>query len=279
MVNLTLARGLRSRTLDEYRNMAERFDSVLHEVLASARGAKWTAKRAKALLGLLSSRVSKRSFFTTIGESKTCSDVHHFAPRVEGECLFIDCVHVEVHSRHLPRRASVSVAMQLSPHAVERMFQRLRTVDAEEAQHELRTSLLFALPLRVAAKMLALKQVPVPTSHGVFLCNGHDKNPLFARTWLRDNEPDRGTRNISKRWERVVAALRKVEADIRACSEGAAILHLAASGSVEAMGIVVPALLKALEPFPWLGDDYVPGEDEQGATFDLARAQAVAAGD
>lgn len=278
MVNTTLARGLRSRSLEEYRRLSERCAEVIRGVLLEAYRGKWTAKRAKAMLATLDGRVSKRAFFSTIAEGNAVSYAHHFVPRVEGDLLYIDCLVFEIHNRHRPDSPFVAIGLQLSPHAVERVFQRLRTVEVEDLQKELRTSVLFALPLRMTAAEMGLRQVPVPTENGTFLCDGNGTAPLFARTWLRDNEPDRGTVNTSRRWAEVVRALRNVETGFLAGVPDADwLLRMAAHGENSALDVVMPRLQEALAPFKWLMEPHVGHpDDERTINYELARAQAQA---
>ena len=191
----------------------------------------------------------------------------------------LDIVRIEVPSRHKPLPPRAVVAMQLAPHAVERLFQRLRTVEAEEVREELRTGLFLALPLRVAAETLGLKQVPVPTEHGLLLCDGNGRNPLMARTWLRNNEPGRGAQTISLRWARVAAVIRGVATAFEAQNpdEDGVRMPMAAIGFAELIEELVPLLVSALEPFPWLKDPYVAADDDPNEVWGQARAQQAGA--
>jgi hypothetical protein len=278
VVNLSLARGLRSVALDEYRKMAERYDLAASEAMTGAvLSSKWTAKTAKALAKVLAERCSRRAFTTMVTHDGVTTTISHFAPRVDGERLLVDLVRYGVHPRHRPSDPTSMIAVELAPHAVERLFLRLRTMDTQAVQSELRTALFVALPLRMAAESMGLKQVPVPTRHGTLLCDGNGQAPLLARTWLRDNQPSLGTQTMAPRWERVSRAIADAVAAFGAPhgAHAPARLMLAAVGYLPVLDELVPRLTEALRPFPWLAQPYVAGRDESDDTWDRARAQAA----
>ena len=83
---------------------------------------------------------------------------------------------------------------RISHHAIERMYQRLRTNDHAVVLAELRSALGWTRSLRNAAMLsrraIALHQLPVPTEHGALRCIvDPDRLEIEARTFTV-NRPD-----------------------------------------------------------------------------------------
>lgn len=262
------------RSFTTFEEMAVKYRQVLFEALSPTSHGKWTGKRANALVKAME-RVSKQTFMTfnvMLKENKP-AQIAMFVPAVEHSMVVIKLVQVNVTSRQPPMSATGLRVLKLYPHAVERLYKRMRTVDVKVLQDELRTSLLLALPLAYTAELLGLKQMPLPTRFGAFLCDVEGKS-LVARTWVRDNDEERGvTYNMSKRLEEVVLALRAganaVERDLSLET-----LRLAAIGELHSLEPIGQLFKLLLEPHAWMKSPYVQKDDHVGAMWDAARAQA-----
>lgn len=282
VVNESLARGLRQRAIPVYRDMAAKYEAVMGEAIMSAQYGKWTAKRAKALAQLLRERAAKRALATYSMLTPNTHWMVAFAPRVNGDVLTVDLIRFEINGRRRPGIPRTLVALRLSPHALERMFQRLRSMTLEPVQEELHTGLMLALPLRVAAMNMGLRQIGIPTAGGTFLCEADGKHPLLARTWLMNTDPNRGV-GTPPRWEKVTRALRATinayvaeDPETRKYELQAAALGAGDGDSDYAMGTLVPRLTATLEAFPWLKEPYGEREDRIGTAWAAARAQETA---
>lgn len=203
MLTPSLARALRKSALIRYRQLAETYDDTLCALLRAAYRGKWTSKRANAFWKELHRTAGRHCF----GAFQLGSNAFHFAPRIADERLSVQTLCIEVPSRHLPQVYDATAPVELGPHAVERLFLRLNTVDAGAVQEEIMQAMLYAYGMREAARRLGLRQLSLPTAHGSFLCEVEEGEPLFARTWLRRNDATRGTQTTAPKWDRINKAL------------------------------------------------------------------------
>jgi hypothetical protein len=158
-------------------------------------------------------------------------------------------------------------------HAVERLFQRLNTLDLGKATRELHDAMLLSLPLCDVALELDLRQVALPTTSGAFICDvDPGRGCIDARTWLDDE-------SMGERWAPVVAHLR----DALAIAGGDDALAVVLSVGLEAARAdddtgLYRNLRAALGPFGWLRQTYLPRPDPVGDRWKRARIAECAVG-
>jgi hypothetical protein len=154
-------------------------------------------------------------------------------------------------------------------HAIERLFQRLNTLDLGAVSEELHDAMLLAIPVAIAGRALGLRQLALPTSSGAFLCDltaGDGK--VVAKTWLSDCA-------LGTRWNPVVARVRDA---VRATGDVEALAGFLAMGMngplVDQPHPLALALQQALAPFGWLREVYTPRPDPIGERWANAREAA-----
>jgi hypothetical protein len=91
---------------------------------------------------------------------------------------------------------------RISHHAIERMYQRLRTSSHEAVMTEVRSALRLTAALQGAAflsrRSVAIHQLPVPTAHGVLRCiRDPDRHELEVRTFTLRRPGDRADLSVS----------------------------------------------------------------------------------
>lgn len=278
-VNESLARGLRARTIAHYTAMAERYEAFLRQTFQATVARQWTAKRSGALERLLQERAPKRALATFQFTDSRASYFAQYAPRVEGDRLLIDIVETRLHGRQRPL-PQATVLLEITPHAVERLFLRLRTTELAPLQQELLAGLMLTMSLRTAAAQLELQQLVIPTHGGAFLCR-HTAAPgnWVAATWVATGDPEHGV-GMNRRQASVVEAIRAAAAPFReAAKKGDMSLAMAALGGdmgpagVTAVGAAMEA---ALRPFAWLREPYTPRPDRLSERWNAAQAQQAA---
>jgi hypothetical protein len=255
--------------------MADKFDAFFAEVSGDVLFGKWTAKRANSLAKTLVQRGTPRALASFFFEDSAARYFVQFAPRMAGERLIIDLVQTRIHGRQRPLPTGVAL-LEVMPHAVERLFQRLNTVDHAAMQEELLGGLMLVMPLKVSSDALGLRQAAIPTKHGAFICqcDGHDK--WIAHTWIQDGDARLGN-DMSRRWAQVVGAIRAVALQFaKATKQGDVSCRFAAvGGNMGDMGIdrVATVMTAALRPFHWLKEPYVPRADHRDEAWGAAQAQ------
>lgn len=185
----------------------------------------------------------------------------------------IDVFCMHIHSRRgvtydsLPRRM-----LTFSPHAMARLFQRLRTLNAEVIRKELSQGAALGLVVRNAASKLGYRQIAIPTLSGAFLCHVPDTGPLEAATWI----PEAG---MSERWQWVRSTLVNVLADLEE-RFGVPEVLMALFGfrlddlfDWDTISAQLAAVLQHSR-FHWLADVYEQRADPVGDLWKQARRQA-----
>lgn len=274
MVDKSLARGLRQRAIVTYRDLEAKYVRSLGAMMDRVvYDAPWSAKRARMLdegLRSVGLRYALSSGYISDMKAGKHKVIVHYTPRLENDRFFVVLSKTRVHPRHPPHIVTSSPILELTEHVVERLFMRLRTMSFEAVQRELRSSFPLIAGLENAAIQLGLKQVPLPTFGGVLLCTYETpKQPLLARTWIRNNEEDSAQVSMSKRWVGVLADLR---AQIMTMTTDE--LWLSTVGYQEERDALTALCAKSLGQHPWLREPYSKREDNLGAIWQAARAQA-----
>lgn len=256
--------------------MADSHLATLAELYVETRSEKWTAKRANAFWRLIHKRLARRTFAAMpLGDT-----VFHFGPKIEGERLQISMIRISVPNRSRPTIGAYALPVVLAPHAIERLFMRLDTMEVQQIGNEITYALHLCCAMVLAAKALNLRQCVLPTASGAFLCTTEPGEEMLARTWIKRNDPAGSMTNTSDKW---VPVIEQVEAELLAfverhshsnVGEGVTKLCYAAVGSGEEVNELRDGLVRALQPFWWLRDSYVPGTDRQGTLWQKAREQA-----
>lgn len=273
-VTETLSRGLAERVLDVLARQGERYRTGLVDVLPQRARSKKSICRARQSFIDLGERTKLIQVIGSTANDRqvtVCQFVPHVVavpdgPRRPALCFVL---HQYVIGRHgIQPGPDCGVALTASAHAVERLFLRLNTLALDAVVAELQDAMLLALPLWTVGLSLRLRQVALPTSSGVFICDLDPHRPyLTAKTWI-------GHAGLGPRWASVVAALARA---LVAGGGVAALAEALGSGIGAALdderSVVFAQLAEALASFPWLREPYVPRPDAVG---DAWKAYAAA---
>ncbi|MEO5699016.1 MAG: hypothetical protein ABIS17_15140 [Casimicrobiaceae bacterium] len=266
-VNESLSRGLADRFLDVLAQQGDRYRIGL-------RAMPWHPPSNKKAIGRIRQtfiQLGERThLIQVIGSTANARQVTvcQFVPHVVGGSAgrtaplrFV--LNQFVISRHgLGTGPDCGVALAATEHAVERLFQRLNTLDLGAVVGELQDAMLLALPLWTVGLSLRLRQVALPTSSGAFLCDLDPDRPyLRAKTWIANPQ-------IGLRWRQVINA---VESAVEAAGGPTALAEVLGTGISQALdddgARVFAQLAEALASHPWLRNPYVPRVDIVGEAW------------
>ncbi|MEO8631200.1 MAG: hypothetical protein ABI612_24340 [Betaproteobacteria bacterium] len=163
----------------------------------------------------------------------------------------------------LPQK--IPTALTVSGHAVERLYQRLNTLDLAVVTTELHDAMLLTRPLSAVVRALGLRQIAVPTSTGTFRCSCDARSGvLVAKTWVQDS--------TGGRWEHVVNSIRNAVAKLGGESAFAAFLSDTSGSENDGVGRQFSDVLtKAVSGASWLTETYSTPPDPKGDLWRRAR--------
>lgn len=160
-----------------------------------------------------------------------------------------------------------SVALDIREHAIERLFQRLNSMDPESVRDEVHEALCMALHLQQAAIAVGHRQAILPTKSGYFLCSHAKGEPILAKTWVPYSDVP-GTR---EKLARELASLhRSLEGEMRLGEAIGATPYGSVLGPMDRL----PEIETLLRRHAWLGQEYESGVDHESLIWDKAREQA-----
>lgn len=189
------ARGLRRRLFDLLAAHTVRDRKVLFPRIAAARWPHRSAREAGAAYRRLAETLRRCSLHfaekPTAGGGRICCAVIVFPGEVrhaDGSEPVLSVRIVQLERGRTRTRLESRVCGRISHHAVERMYQRLRTNDHEVVIEELRGAMRTVAMLWSAAcstpRSVAVRQWLIPTRHGVLRClRGTGGGEVEARTF------------------------------------------------------------------------------------------------
>lgn len=149
-------------------------------------------------------------------------------------------------------------------HVLARGHQRLHDADWRAVQSELREAAIQSAIVRLLAMALGLKQFAIPAAHGLVI-GDVGESCLHGKTFI--------VPPYSRRWGGVFDAWVRFQQHLTA--EGAeAVEAIALDHETPAFGATGETLMKEFEPFAFLREAYVRGEDPVGDLWEAARGQA-----
>lgn len=272
-VNQSLSRGLADRALAMFDRQSERYRNSLELVLRHrVRSKKAVARLTKAL----KEHGERAALIQTVGSSPNGRHVTicQFVPRLvrqrEHPGVEFLLYQYKLSPDGLRRGPDTGKRLAAGEHAVERLFQRLNTLDVAKVTVELHDAVLLALPLCAIARALDLRQLPVPTTSGSFLCDVDPRaGTVEAKTWL-------ATEAIGDRWWPVVSDVRSAVTNAGGEQALAMALSMEIDASLREELELYAKLRSALARHSWLREEYTARPDPIGERWRLAHLAAAA---
>ena len=221
-----------------------------------------TAKGARRLIANIG-----RSYAATAWAHEVWRDRHGtyagwLVPVVDADTIAVCCLSIRMH-------AGASAQLRRWPwlvvpkHAIARGHQRLRDSDWRAIQSELREAALQAAAVQILSMALGLKQFAIPAVRGLVI-GDVGEHCLHGKTFI--------VPPYSRRWASVMDAWLRYQAHVSAAGN-LAIEAIALDRELPELQNTVAALAEELEPFEFLREPYVAGEDRVGDLWQAAREQ------
>jgi hypothetical protein len=253
-IDKSLARGLASRSRDEaIAKCKAQVDQLLglfsEAILQEGEG----TRRAKVVRSLVQAleRLSHRPGFIghlqkIPGRSRAYS-YFFVGPNFSDEAIFYGLFFGTLNERKPIEFPENSDVLMVTRHVLQRLHQRLDTLEPERVSAELASAAVQALKFRRTADMLGLKQWPLPSFAGVFVAApGGDSDLTTLVTWL----PREG---LGSKWGGICEQLDAIP-NVRIFGNGPCV-----------------DLAALLDGYAWLKCDYQPPSDEEGGYWASAR--------
>lgn len=268
-VDKSLSRGLADRFLNEMRDFIGRY-------LKESQGLLTKAPAKRAAVELLATRLQ------SLGDHGGVTQIvaNHprwrwaiVAPFLPGIGPAVSSTNRTVRYFLLPthfhigrvpvRQPNTSIALDITEHALERLFQRLNTLEAESLRDEIHVALCLSTHLRPIVQLLGHKQAVLPTKSGYFLCQVTEGEPIMAKTWLVScDQPGRRellAKSLLDAYEKVHGP--RMLADCIGASPFGQM--------VENIDVIDP-ILNLLGDCDWLCNEHLPGIDRDAEAWRAA---------
>ena len=277
-VNQSLSRGLACRAVAVLASQGDKYRAGLAPIFRRRFRTKKAVNQSVSRLEKLGERCR---LIQVIGRTPNGRQVSvcQFVPirlasehRSEDGSIGFELNQVIVSVRGVTPGADSGVQLAACDHAIERLFQRLRTLDLGAVSDELHDAMLLAVPAAIAGRTLGLRQLALPTSSGAFLCDLRaDSGQVVAKTWLSECV-------LGARWSPVVARVRDAIRDAGGADALAGFLAMGMDGPLTGQPHpLLDGMRHALAPFGWLKDEYVARPDPVGEHWAGAREAANSA--
>lgn len=272
-VTESLSHGLALRAINVLSDQGEKYWSSLVPILRRRTSSKKAVRQAVTSLRRIGERAKLIQVIgSTPNERLAC--VWPFVPsrvapcdRVPGGGVAFDAIPFHVSVRGIFPGDS-EAALAVAEHALERLYQRMNTLDLDAVSDELHDAMLLAQPIAIVARRLGLNQLALPTSSGTLLCDVPQTGCVVARTWL-------STCQLGPRWAPVDDAVRDA-VNASGSEQGLATFFAQALGGPLAAQShpLLDNLDTALKRFAWLQQVYAPRPDPVGGLWTAAREAA-----
>ena len=272
-VTESLSHGLALRAIGVLSEQGDKYWSSLMSILRRRTGSKKAVRQAVAGLRNIGERAKLIQVIgSTPNERLAC--VWPFVPsriapceQVPGGGVAFDAIPFHVSVRGIFPGDSQG-ALAVAEHALERLYQRMNTLDLDAVSDELHDAMLLARPIAIVARHLGLRQLALPTSSGAFLCDVPQAGCVVARTWLSNCQ-------LGPRWTPVDDAVRSA---VQASGSERGLATFIARGLDGPLADQSHPLLDNLEAslarFAWLQQAYTTRPDPVGELWAAAREAA-----
>ncbi len=221
-----------------------------------------TAKGARRLIAKIDRSYEGTAWARNVRRDRRGTYAGWLVPIVDEDTIAVCCVSLRVYAGSASRLRQFPWLV-VPKHAIARSHQRLRDSDWRAVQSELREAAMQAAAVQILSMALGLKQFAIPALHGLVI-GEVGKTCLYGKTFI--------VPPYSRRWGEVMDAWLRFQ------------LHLGSAGkrALEAIALdhelpelqdACTALAEELEPFEFLYEPYLPGQDRVGDLWQAAREQ------
>jgi hypothetical protein len=208
-VNGSLARGLSRQTLEHLVAAATTYHDAINDFILEAIQAQMAGKSPAKLANQLRADISALIAQPCIHGRLSSMSARHFCytylmPELSDEHLAVSLAIGKINTRRKLSPNPRFPVVGITRHAVERLHQRMNTVDFYEVYDEIVAVAMMAPSMKLAANHVGARQWALPSRSGLFVAaSGDDYHLTTLITWLP-------FATLSGKWSRLLADLRTI---------------------------------------------------------------------
>jgi hypothetical protein len=209
-VNHSLAKGLSKQTLEHLVATAMTCSNTINGYLTDAIRAQMTGKSPAKLANQLRESISALMAQPCIHGRLASTSARNFTysyymPAIRDDHLVVSLAIGRINTRRKLSPNHLIPVIQITRHSVERLHQRLNTIDFDDVYDEIVNVALMAPSMKLAARHIGARQWALPSGKGLFVAVPGDNDYLTTLvTWISFDD------NLSPKWSRLVADLNAV---------------------------------------------------------------------
>lgn len=209
-VNDSLAKGLSKQTLEHLvaaaRTCSNAINGYLSDAIRAQLAGKSPAKLANQLRGRISALIAQPCIHGRLSSMSARNFCYtYLVPEVRDDHLVVSMAIGVINTRRKLPPTQVVPVVQITRHSVERLHQRLNTIDFDDVYCEIVNVTLMAPAMNLAALHIGARQWALPSGRGLFVAVPGEMEYLTTLvTWLPFDD------NLSTKWSRLIADLQTV---------------------------------------------------------------------
>jgi hypothetical protein len=209
-VNDSLARGLSKQTLEHLVVAAKMSSNAINNYILEAIKAQMAGKSPAKLANQLRASISALIEQPCINGRLVSASARNFTytylmPEIKDEHLVFSLAIGVINTRRKLVPNHVVPVVEITRHSVERLHQRLNTIDFDDVYCEIGAIAMMAPSMKLAAREIGARQWALPSGSGLFVAvPGGQEYLTTLVTWIPFDD------NLSPKWSRLMADLQAV---------------------------------------------------------------------